>query len=93
MKSALKECELDISDEEIDEIIDECDYFENHSINYSEFVMATLDVRMFLTESKIKAVFHLFDADNCGKLTREDIISSMNKVGMTLTQNELDAIM
>lgn len=55
--------------------------------------MATLDEKMFLNESKIKAVFHLFDADNCGHLTREDIISSMNKVGMTLTQNELDAIM
>lgn len=59
-RKALKEVEgIDIEDEEIDRIISELSY--KQKINYSEFIAATLDVKTFLTEEKLKHVFSKFD--------------------------------
>ena len=33
------------------------DYFGNKKINYTEFLVATLDVRAFLDDSKLEALF------------------------------------
>ncbi len=49
---------INLSDKEIDDIINQMDYQENHKINYSEFLSATLDVEKFLTDEKLEAVFN-----------------------------------
>lgn len=50
-------------------------------INYSEFLAATIDVRKILTESRLNAVFHQFDTDSSGKITKENIYFAMQKLG------------
>ena len=47
----------DINEEQVDSIIDEVDYFGNHKINYTEFLVATLDVKNFLDDNKLQAIF------------------------------------
>lgn len=42
---------------EIDSIIENLDYAQNNKINYSEFIAATISVKEFLTDSKLKALF------------------------------------
>ena len=37
------------------------DYHGNKMINYSEFLAATIDIRNFLAESRLKAVLNQFD--------------------------------
>jgi len=49
---------LNIPDSEIDQIISEVDYFGNKKINYTEFLVATLDVKQFLDDNKLKAMFN-----------------------------------
>ena len=49
---------MNVSDQEIRDMIDQIDYHNNKRINYSEFLAATIDVRNFLTESRLKAVFN-----------------------------------
>jgi calcium-dependent protein kinase len=49
LKIAIKACpEISIPDSEVDKIISEVDYFGNGKINYTEFLVATLDVKKFL---------------------------------------------
>ena len=45
LKLAIKQSNISISDNEIDRIISEVDYFGNKKINYTEFLVATLDVK------------------------------------------------
>lgn len=94
LKQAIKQSSaVNIPDEQIDAIIDEVDYFGNKKINYTEFLVATMDVKRFLDEEKLNALFNQFDTDGSGKITKDNIIQAMNKVGHDLTQEELDTIM
>ena len=81
LKQAIKAANMELSSSEIDRIISEVDYYGNHKINYSEFLAATLDVRSFLNEDKFNAIFNQFDTDGTGTISRENIISAMNKIG------------
>ena len=68
---------MNVSGAEIKEIIAQMDYHGNQKINYSEFLAATMDVRNFLTDSRLKAVFSQFDTDNSGSITAENIKLAM----------------
>lgn len=48
---------MNIPKDKIKQIMDEVDYYGNHKINYSEFLMATLDVKCFLDDQKLQALF------------------------------------
>ena len=78
-----------MSDAEIREMIDQMDYHNNKKINYSEFLAATLDVRSFLTESRLKAVFKQFDTDSSDKITEENIVLAMQKLGREISRKEV----
>lgn len=58
LKLALQQSKIDIPDDKIDHIISEVDYFGNGKINYSEFLVATLDVKQFLDDNTLQALFH-----------------------------------
>ena len=80
---------MNVSDAEIREMIDQMDYHNNKKINYSEFLAATLDVRSFLTESRLKAVFKQFDTDSSDKITEENIVLAMQKLGREISRKEV----
>ena len=85
MKTAIKNSNYQIPDEKVDEIIDEVDYFGNNQINYTEFLVATMDVKNFLDDAKLQALFNQFDTDNSGNITKENIVTAMNKIGHNIT--------
>lgn len=58
LRAAIVESDLNITNEQIDQIIAEVDYFGNKKINYSEFLMATLDVQLFMDDNKLHAIFN-----------------------------------
>jgi Ca2+-binding EF-hand superfamily protein len=57
LRTAIKNSAIDIPEQKIDEIIENVDYFGNKKINYTEFLVATLDVKSFLDDSKLQALF------------------------------------
>ena len=59
----------------------ELDTTNTKSINYTEFLVATIDVKKYLTEEKLDALFSSFDPDEDGKITKEDIVKSFSKFG------------
>ena len=81
---------LNVSDAEINEMIAQMDYHNNKKINYSEFLAATIDVKGFLTESRLQAVFNQFDTDSSGKITRENILLAMQKLGKEISEEEVN---
>lgn len=46
-----------LTDKEVQSMINEIDYQGNGKINYSEFLAATIDVKRFLTDPRLHAIF------------------------------------
>lgn len=94
LKEAIKQNpDANLSDKEIENIINEIDYYGNKKINYSEFLTATIDLENFLTENKLNALFSQFDTDGSGIITSDNIITAMSKIGHKITQQELNEVM
>jgi calcium-dependent protein kinase len=85
LKEAIKQSSIEIPDEQVEKIINEVDYFGNKKINYTEFLVATLDVKSFLDDNKLQAIFNQFDTDGSGTITKDNIITAMNKIGHEIT--------
>lgn len=45
------------------------DYAGNGKINYSEFLVATIEIKKVLTFDRLWALFQYFDTDNSGYIT------------------------
>lgn len=58
LSEALKKKSFKMSTKEINDLIEEVDYQGNGSINYSEFLSATINLNRFLDEQKLLAVFN-----------------------------------
>ena len=54
---------------------------DSKTLNYSEFLAATLDWQNFLTEARLKVVFNQLDTDKSGKITADNVIFAMQKFG------------
>ena len=70
-------------------MISQMDYQNNKKINYSEFLAATIDIQDFLNESRLRAVFNQFDTDSSGKITEENIMLAMQKLGREISRKDV----
>ena len=59
--------------EEIDKLFEQIDVDGSGAIDYSEFVMATVNQKNLMTNDKLMAAFKMFDADNSGTISPEEI--------------------
>ena len=84
---------MDVSSEEVLEMISQMDYANNKHINYSEFIAATIDAREFLTESRLKAIFNSFDTDSSGIITEENIFLAMQKLGREISRDDVHTML
>jgi len=62
-----------MSDEEIDEMFAKIDSDGSGTIEYSEFVIATMDVTKSLSNDKLQAAFKMFDKDGSGTIDVDEI--------------------
>ena len=46
----------------------------NNAIDYTEFLAANLEDKVYLKEEKLKEAFRAFDLEDTGFITKEDII-------------------
>lgn len=44
-------------------------------INYTEFLAATMDAKLYMREEYLRTAFNMFDKDGSGKIDNEEIIS------------------
>eukprot|EP00359_Climacostomum_virens_P006338 CAMPEP_0204917440 /NCGR_PEP_ID=MMETSP1397-20131031/15017_1 /ASSEMBLY_ACC=CAM_ASM_000891 /TAXON_ID=49980 /ORGANISM="Climacostomum Climacostomum virens, Strain Stock W-24" /LENGTH=428 /DNA_ID=CAMNT_0052090271 /DNA_START=488 /DNA_END=1774 /DNA_ORIENTATION=+ len=92
LKQALAESGLKLASDEIGRVISSFDYSENGRINYSEFLLATLDKKQVLDEAALHTAFKFFDIDNSGHISIEDITNALIRTGVTVPKEELTGI-
>lgn len=62
-----------LNEEELDELFDSVDTDKSGFIDYTEFIAATMSSKKNLSEEKLTAAFKLFDQDNSGTITADEL--------------------
>ena len=60
--------------EELLEVLKQADVDGSGSVDYTEFIAATLDSQIFLKEEYLKVAFEMFDTDHSGKIDNDEVI-------------------
>ena len=63
----------DVSDLELNKILQNVDSDQTGQITFSEFLVATLNPDYIFTEARLKLVFQIFDNDGGGSLSVEEL--------------------
>jgi calcium-dependent protein kinase len=64
---------MPISEEEVDKLFREIDIDGNGTIDYTEFVMATMNEKNLITNDKLEQAFKMFDKDGSGTISPDEI--------------------
>ena len=80
LQEAFTRVNLQVTDEELQLIIEKCDDKKNGKIDYTEFLVGSVD-DFYLNKVILKYVFDLFDIDKSGKICTEDLRKMMHRCG------------
>jgi calcium-dependent protein kinase len=80
---------MNMTEADASKMIKESDYSGSGQINYSEFIAATIDVKKFLSDTKLRSAFNLFDTDHSGKITVDNLHAAFQKLGQDVPMQEL----
>ena len=76
-KYVINECNIDDvvdNEEELKKAFQSVDIDHNNKIDYTEFLAANLDEKIFLKKEKIQEAFRTFDINDTGAIKKEDLI-------------------
>lgn len=82
-----------MKDDQIETMMSELDYNQNHEIDYSEFIAATIDPELLNDEQTLRGLFNQFDLDNDGTIDRDELVKTFSKFGKNITVEEIDIIL
>lgn len=68
VREAVRKAGFKMSNKQLNLLFENLDNNENRKIDYTEFIMSTIDLDKFLTDDKINAIFNCFDIDHSGSL-------------------------
>ncbi|GLJ26586.1 hypothetical protein SUGI_0515670 [Cryptomeria japonica] len=71
-----------ISDSEVEQLVESADVDGNGTIDYLEFITATLNMNRIEKEDHLYTAFRYFDKDNSGYITKEELEQALIKYGM-----------
>ena len=63
----------DMAEDEVDKIMKLADFDGNGEIEYSEWVVATLDKQSLLTDEKLRTAFSIFARDGGGTISAKEL--------------------
>jgi calcium-dependent protein kinase len=81
-----------IDDEELDKIFSAIDTDGSGAIDYSEFLMATMNEQQLLSKEKLKQAFKMFDKDNSGTISREEIKEALGNIEEDMAEKIISEI-
>jgi calcium-dependent protein kinase len=76
-----------VNSEEIEELMNSMDVDKNGTIDYTEFLAASLDKSIYLQEQRLVEAFRIFDKDGSGKISADelrDVLGSNTDANATL---------
>jgi calcium-dependent protein kinase len=82
-----------MSDEEVEEMFNKVDTDKSGFIDYSEFVVAAMNENQLTSNEKLQAAFKMFDKDNSGSISADEIREVLSFGGTNpLSKESIDAI-
>ena len=81
-----------IDDEELDKIFSAIDTDGSGAIDYSEFLMATMNEQQLLSKEKLKQAFKMFDKDNSGTISKEEIKEVLGNVDEEIAEKIISEV-
>jgi calcium-dependent protein kinase len=70
---------FDDAEKEVERIMNEVDIDKSGTIDYNEFVLATINKQKMLNKEKLETTFEMFDKDGSGTITADEIKSVLGK--------------
>jgi len=62
-----------LNDQEVDDMFSKVDADNSGAIDYSEFVVATMNEKNLLSNNKLQTAFKMFDKDGGGSISTDEI--------------------
>ena len=82
-----------MSDEEVEDMFNKVDTDKSGFIDYSEFVVAAMNENQLTSNEKLQAAFKMFDKDNSGSISADEIREVLSFGGTNpLSKESIDAI-
>lgn len=82
-----------ISDKEVDQMFDAVDTDQSGYIDYTEFVVASMNEKALLTNERLAGAFKMYDKDNSGSISPSEIKNVLTSHDTKLPQAILDKIL
>jgi calcium-dependent protein kinase len=70
-----------LNEDELDKLFNDVDTDKSGFIDYSEFIVATMSSKKNMSEEKLTAAFKLFDKDNNGTISPQELKDVMSATG------------
>lgn len=81
IKVAIQSSRLKMSEREVQQLISNIDNNSNVKIDYTEFLVATINLQNVITDELLASLFSCFDIDDAGAITAQSIRDAFNKFG------------
>ena len=81
-----------LNEDEIDKLFNDVDTDKSGSIDYSEFIVATMSSKKNMSEEKLTAAFKLFDTDGNGTISPMELKSVLSSSGQ-ISDETIDQIL
>lgn len=92
LQESMKNYGFNLALEETEEIIKKCSYIESGKINYSEFLVATLNKKALMYEEIMWEAFKIFDKKNSGKINVKDLKLALKEAGCEFSEEEFQEL-
>lgn len=94
IQAAMQSAGLNVANEEIHstqyaEIVNKVDYLNQGKLNYTEFVLATLDRKRVMTDEILFNAFKYFDKENTGYITAANLALAFQHAGYQIDPREV----
>merc|ERR1712100_496293 len=80
-----------LTDEQVDDMFAKVDADGNGEIDYSEFVVATMNEKNLLSNNKLQSAFKMFDKDGGGSISTDEIKQVLS-FGQNLDEDVVNSI-
>lgn len=88
LDKAFKLAGISLSKEELQNIINSADDQNNGKLDYSEFIVASINQKKFVDKEKLISAFKYFDVDDSGYIDAGDLKNALLRSGKKIINNE-----